>query len=117
MVGHDVWIGSDVQLGRGVKVGHGAVENVYRLQVMNAQERPRDLRIRVHGTEGLHLTSTDTLHLAPAEALQQVVTVRLDPAQASAHAGRVLPIHFSVGDAQGEHAETTDTGSTLLVPR
>ncbi len=99
------------------QVEHGAVENVYRLQVMNAQERPRDLRIRVHGLEGLQLTSADTLRLAPAEAQQQVVTVRLDPAQASAHAGRVLPIHFSVGDAQGEHAETTDTGSTLLVPR
>lgn len=47
------------------QVGHGAVENVYRLQVMNAQERPRDLRISVHGVEGLQLTSADTLRLPP----------------------------------------------------
>lgn len=95
------------------QVDHGAVENVYRLQVMNAQERPRELRIAVHGADGVRLASGETLRLAPAEARQQLVTVRLDPAQASAQAGRVLPIRFSVGDAQG----TTDTASTLLVPR
>ncbi len=101
------------------QVGHGAVENVYRLQVMNAQERPRDLRINVHGVEGLQLTSADTLRLPPAGAAQHSVTVRVDAAQAQALAGRVVPIWFGVGDVgrEASTAERTETPSTLLLPR
>ena len=101
------------------QVEHGAVENVYRLQVMNALERPRDLRIRVYGVEGLQLTSDDTLHLPPAGAAQHSVTVRVDAAQAQALAGSVVPIWFGVGDVEASkvEAELAETRSTLLLPR
>jgi len=99
------------------QVGHGAVENVYRLQVMNAQENTRTLRIAVHGPAGLQLDSPATLELPLAGAHLHTVTVRLAPAQAQALAGQVLPIRFSVTDVGGSEPEHVETLSTLLVPR
>jgi len=99
------------------QVDHGAVENVYRLQVMNAREDTRELRIAVHGLDGLRLDSPAVLQLAPGAAHLHTVTVRLAPEQAQALAGQTLPIRFSVTDTRGIGSEHADTHSTLLVPR
>lgn len=99
------------------EVGDGEVENLYRLQVMNASERPRQLRLRVEGPAGLLLASPGTLRLGPAQAEVITVALRLDAAAASRHAGAVLPIRFAVsGDAPGDEA-TASTDSTFLLPR
>jgi cytochrome c oxidase accessory protein FixG len=99
------------------QVDQGAVENVYRLQVMNAREETRDLRIAVHGVQGLHLASPASLQLPPAGAHLLTVTVRLPAEQAQPWAGQVLPIRFSVADASGAQREQIETTSTLLLPR
>lgn len=99
------------------QVEGGAVENVYRLQVMNAQERGRELRIAVQGLEGLQVASEDSLKLPPGGAHLQTVTVRLNATQARALAGQVLPIRFTVSDTGGTAPEQTQTDSTLLVTR
>ena len=99
------------------QLSDGTVQSVYRLQVMNAREAARDLKIQVHGPDGLRLASSDTVKLAPTGALLQTVTVQLDAAQAQAYAGQVLPIRFSVSDGLGSAPERAHTQSTLLVPR
>ncbi len=95
----------------------GAVENVYRLQVMNARESARHLHIAVHGPDGVQLASPATLHLPPAGAQVHTLTVRLDGAHAQRWAGQVLPIRWRVSDTSGPSPEHADTPSTLLVGR
>ncbi|WP_287880526.1 cytochrome c oxidase accessory protein CcoG [Acidovorax sp.] len=99
------------------QVHDGAVENVYRLQVMNAREFPRDLRVDVHGADGLSLASTALVHLEPAGAHMQTVTLRLERGQATALAGQVLPIRIGVSDNTASSRERTETASTFMVPR
>src|SRR5437868_12823274 len=49
-------------------VAGGRLENVYRLQVMNATEQPQRYRIAVQGLEGLTLASEDEVTVGPAES-------------------------------------------------
>ena len=96
-------------------VAGGAVENVYRLQVMNAQLRRRDLQVTVAGLDGLQLVPPLRLQLLPAQAQMLTVTLRLSPQQAQRHAGQVLPIRLVVAGAGAADQERVDTASTFLV--
>ncbi len=111
----------DVMRDRGVLarwVEQGAVENVYRLHLMNAQERAQRYRIGVAGEPGLTLAGGQEVELGPAAERSVTVAVRLAGQQAAALAGQTLAIEFSV-----EPIEATPTGqrvlepSTFLVPR
>lgn len=95
----------------------GAIENVYRLQVMNALEAERTLTIAVQGADGLTLASPAQVHLAPAAALTLPVTVRLDAQPAQATAGQVIPIHISIVDANPSSRERAESVSTFIVPQ
>ena len=96
-------------------VAGGAVENVYRLQVMNAQLRRRDLQVTVAGQDGLQLVPPLRLQLLPAQAQMLTVTLRLSPQQAQRHAGQVLPIRLVVAGTGAADQERVDTASTFLV--
>ena len=99
------------------QVDNGAIENVYRLQLMNASERARDVGIAVSGPDGLRLTNPTLVHLAPAAAHTQTVTVHLDAAQAVALAGQIVPIHLSITEAGIPFSRHAETASTFMVPR
>ncbi len=93
-------------------VAGGKLENVYRLQIMNATEQPQRYRIAAAGLEGLALASDAEVDVGPAES--RWVAVRLQIPYGSATPGS-HPIEFSIGDAAGQSHLTEK--SVFLVPR
>jgi polyferredoxin len=99
-------------------VDQGTVENVYRLQLMNATEAAQRYRIDVQGLPGLALAETHDIELAPVEERLVPVTVRLPADAAASLNGQKLPIAFRVTQlaASGAAAQVLED-STFLVPR
>lgn len=93
-------------------VAGGKLENVYRLQVMNATEQPQRYRIEATGLEGLALASEGEFEVGAAES--RWVAVRLQVPYGSAPAGS-HPIHFDVQTLGGD-AHVREK-SVFLVPR
>ena len=56
-----------------------SIENVYRLQVMNATEQPQRYRIAVDGLRGVELASRAEVEVDATEARWVPVSVRIDP--------------------------------------
>jgi len=63
------------------------VQNVYRLQIMNTQERRAAFAIGVSGIEGIHLLSDSTSQLELGPASQKVVAVRVEAPRQNAKPG------------------------------
>jgi len=107
-------------------VDDGQVENVYRLQVMNATEELQRFRISVAGMKGLRLASVTTVAVDPAAARWVPVAARVAP-EAAAAAGpgshRIEFIIERLGPAAPGNAEAPAVGralverSTFVVPR
>lgn len=93
-------------------VAGGKLENVYRLQIMNATEQPQRYRIAAAGLEGLVLASDAEVDVGPAES--RWVAVRLQIPYGSTTPGS-HPIEFSIGDVAGQSHLTEK--SVFLVPR
>ncbi|MDH0866312.1 cytochrome c oxidase accessory protein CcoG [Mitsuaria sp. GD03876] len=103
------------------EVEDGLVENVYRLQVMNAAESTQRFRLDVRGIGGLRVASpSGELTLAPAQARWVTVSLRLPPDVARQLGGGAHPMQFSVrrmaaGTDSADH-ELLEK-STFVVPR
>ncbi len=93
-------------------VAGGRLENVYRLQIMNATEQPQRYRIAAAGLEGLAVASDAEVLVGPTES--RWVAVRLQIPYGSAEAGS-HPIEFRIADEPG-HAHVEEK-SVFLVPR
>jgi cytochrome c oxidase accessory protein FixG len=93
-------------------VAGGRLENVYRLQIMNATEQPQRYRIRAEGLAGLSLASDAEVQVGPAES--RWVPVRLQIPYGSAGPGS-HPIRFDIGTV-GADAQVREK-SVFLVPR
>ncbi len=76
-------------------VDDGAVENVYRIQIMNRTEAPQTYRVTVGGIEGLVLQAREAT-VAPAGIESIVASVQLPLEQAQALRGQSSPIEFEV---------------------
>ena len=111
----------DVMRDRGVlarMVEQGAVENAYRLQIMNSLESVQRYRIGVTGPRGLTLVASPSIELAPMAERTVTATVRLAGQQAAALAGQALTIHFAVEPLGGDQAgRQVVEKSSFLVPR
>ena len=94
------------------QVSGGAVENVYRLQVMNATESRQRYRIVAEGLPGLHVASEQEFEVGPVESRWVGVRVQLpvDVIAAGSH-----PMKFVVSTAQADSGVTEK--SVFLVPR
>jgi cytochrome c oxidase accessory protein FixG len=90
----------------------GRLENVYRLQVMNATEAPQRYRISATGLDGLSMATEAEFTVGPAES--RWVPVRLQIAYGSATPGS-HPIRFNIDDTDGD-AHVSEK-SVFLVPR
>jgi cytochrome c oxidase accessory protein FixG len=92
-------------------VDAGKIENVYRIQVMNATESPQRYKISVSGLPGLLITSDDTISIASTQAGTMALRVQAPPEVAApgSHA-----IHFVIEslDSPGR----LDEKSTFMVP-
>ena len=93
-------------------VAGGKLENVYRLQIMNATEAEQHYRLSVAGLEGLELASDAEITVGPAES--RWVPVRLQIPYGSAAPGS-HPIVIHIGAAQG--ATHLAEKTVFIVPR
>jgi cytochrome c oxidase accessory protein FixG len=93
-------------------VDGGKLENVYRLQIMNATEQAQRYRISAHGLDGLALTSEPQTEVGAAQS--RWVPVRLQVPYGSAAAGS-HPIVFEI-HAMDSDARVAEE-SVFLVPR
>lgn len=97
-------------------VDQGQIENVYRLQLMNATESAQRYRIGVQGVAGARLAQPADVDVPPAQARWVTVAVRVPPQSAQALGPGAHPIRFEVvpgGDAPRAVVEK----STFIVPR
>ena len=101
-------------------VDDGWVENVYRLQLMNATEAPMRLRIQAAGLPRMAQDQPGAIALAPAEARWVAVAVRVPPEVAAQAGAGSHPIRFDVGqlgDGQLPPGRHVVEKSTFMVPR
>jgi cytochrome c oxidase accessory protein FixG len=101
-------------------VEDGYVENVYRLQVMNATEAAHHFRITADGLPGLVTTRPIELDVAPAEARWVSVALRVPPESAARAGSGAHEIHFRIErreSAVGEPDYRVEEKSTFVVPR
>jgi len=100
-------------------VEDGRIENVYRLQVMNTQERSQTYRISVEGLDGIVLASSPDVTIGTTEARWVPVNVQVPPGTAMKAGPGAHAIRFHVtrrGDAQQDEMSVTEK-STFVVPR
>jgi polyferredoxin len=94
----------------------GKIENVYRLQIMNAAEQTLSFQLQVDGLPGLSLATEPLVEVGATES--RWVSVRLQVPYDAAPAGS-HPIHFRIesrapnGQSVGQLSEKT----VFLVPR
>lgn len=97
-------------------VGQGRIENVYRLQLMNATERSQRYRLAVDGLAGAELAQDAEVQVLPAEARWVTVAVRVPPQSALAAGPGAHPIRFQV-TVMGHTHDVVVEKSTFVVPR
>jgi cytochrome c oxidase accessory protein FixG len=100
-------------------VEDGWVENVYRVQVMNATERTQSYTVAVQGLDGVQLDRREPIVLAPAEARWVALAVRVPPEVAAQAGSGAHAVQFQVSLAaqDGGSAHRVVEKSTFLVPR
>lgn len=98
-------------------VEQGHVENVYRLQLMNATDHPQLLAINVISALHAQLVDPPRVELAPAEAVTVALTVRVPNTVAASHAGQIMPLGFTVVSGLSPQAPEVTEASTFVLPR
>jgi len=112
-------------------VEDGRIENVYRLQLMNATEHAQRFHVEVEGLPGATLPAWRDVEIDPTEARWVPVAVQLPPEQARALGPGAHPMQFRIvllkrshhagddhdDDEPAEHAATAREKSTFVVPR
>ncbi len=101
------------------QVDEGFVENVYRLQVMNATELAQRYRVTAEGLPGLRLTDPGLLTLGPAEARWITLALRVPPETARRGPAGAHELHFTVERlaTAAEGSRNVREKSTFVLPR
>ena len=97
-------------------VDQGQIENVYRLQLMNATEQAQRYRVAVQGIAGAALAEATEVEVLPAQARWVTLTVRVPPQSARALGPGAHPIRFEVAALKDASAAVSER-STFVVPR
>ncbi|MFG6439211.1 cytochrome c oxidase accessory protein CcoG [Roseateles sp. LKC17W] len=97
-------------------VEDGWVENVYRLQIMNATEAPQRYRLEADGLPGLVLSQATTVDIGPADARWVAVGLRVPPEIAQGLKSGAHPVRWRIVRL-GDAAESVSEKSTFVVPR
>jgi cytochrome c oxidase accessory protein FixG len=93
-------------------VEDGRLENVYRLQIMNATEEARHYRIAAHGIEGLSVSPDERVTIDAAQS--RWVAVRLQVPYGVVPSGSHT-VHFDIRDEEG--GVQVSEKAVFLVPR
>jgi cytochrome c oxidase accessory protein FixG len=91
---------------------YGTLQNVYRLQIMNATEHSSDYQVSVRGLYGIELRDKDPIHVEAAQA--RWVVVRVDVPYGSGEAGS-HKIWFDIDDPH--NGKKVVEASVFLIPR
>ena len=94
-------------------VEQGRIENVYRLQFMNATEQPQTYQLTVEGLPGITLASDAAVNVLPTEVRSVAVRVQIPPGAAVSGSH---PIHFGI-QADADASIRVQEKSVFLVPR
>ena len=94
-------------------VGAGFIENVYRLQIMNASESTARYTLAATGIEGLQIVTDHEVEVGSASSRWVAVRVQMPPGAATPGSH---PIHFHI-ESQGEDGRELVEKSAFLVPR
>ena len=103
-------------------VEEGAVENVYRIQIMNRTEAPQTYRVAASGIDGLEVVTTPA-SAGPAALTSTSVSLRLPFVVAQGLAGRSVPVMFAVTGVEPTSGTSADRSaiqfekSTFFIPR
>jgi IG-like fold at C-terminal of FixG, putative oxidoreductase len=103
-------------------VEEGAVENVYRIQIMNRTESTQTYRVAASGIDGLEVLAKP-VSAGPAAVASMSVSLRLPFAVAQGLAGRSVPVMFEVAGVDPKAGNGADTSgiqfekSTFFIPR
>ena len=100
-------------------VEDGWIENVYRLQVMNATESVQHYRVRVDGLSGARLASNPDFEVGSAQARWLPVAVRISPENARDLGPGAHSMKFEIERiAEGtDEVAAVREKSTFVVPR
>ncbi|HWK83615.1 MAG TPA: cytochrome c oxidase accessory protein CcoG [Caldimonas sp.] len=106
------------------EVGAGRIENVYRVQLMNATEQNERLHIGVEGLPGAVLAAGSDVDLGPTEARWVPLAVQIPPESAGALGPGVHPLHFRIallapvsGGSEPTVLAERQEKSTFVIPR
>lgn len=109
----------DVLRDRGVMAREavpGEIENVYRVQIMNAEEKAHPFTIEVDGLPGIYVSApVEPVMLDAGGARMVPVSVRFKLPRAGYEQG-MHPIHFTVAATDKESMKRTEK-STFMVPK
>ena len=94
------------------ELSDGRLENVYRLQIMNTTEAPRQFTVSATGIDGLELVATLPVSIPASAAVTLPVTLRADPANTPAGSH---PVQFHVEDSANARVHA-DEKSIFRIP-
>ena len=94
-------------------VEQGRIENVFRLQAMNATEQVQKLEVSVDGLPGLEIASERTVEVQPTEVHSLVLRVQIPPGSTPSGSH---PIHFTIRSLSDSGISLRED-SVFLVPR
>ena len=97
-------------------VDDGQIENLYRLQLMNATEQKQRYHVDLEGISGAVLVNASDVDVEPAQARWVTVAVRVSPQAARSLGAGAHPIRFEVV-ALGAASARVSERSTFVVPR
>ena len=100
-------------LGRVIK--GGTIENIYRIQIMNATEKPQTYHLSVHGIDGLKLVSDHEVTVDGAQSHWVTAVLHL-PGEAAKHAHLKHGSHHIKFVIRSQHHKI-DEKSKFIVPR
>ncbi|HYC42422.1 MAG TPA: cytochrome c oxidase accessory protein CcoG [Noviherbaspirillum sp.] len=105
----------DVIRDRGMprEVDEGAIENVYRLQIMNTDERPHRYAVDVNGPPGVTISSESTFEVSSATTKAIPIRVRV-PANAGVPGSN--PVWFVIRDTENADLRVMEKG-VFLIPK
>jgi cytochrome c oxidase accessory protein FixG len=95
------------------QVEQGRIENVFRLQVMNATEETQRYTITVSGLPGIVIASESEVEVLPTEVRSAVLRVQVPPDAAATGSHPIRFVIRSVGDDPSEVSEK----AAFLIPR
>jgi cytochrome c oxidase accessory protein FixG len=91
---------------------NGGIENIYRLQVMNASEKDKTFQLSVNGMQGIEIATETEVKVASAQAHWVVLRVTIPYGSAEAGSHKIV---FDIKDTSG--TDVIHEKSVFIVPR